>query len=103
MFGPMPSSSPALLGLVGLAVMLGTVACTANIERNSSEPTASSGAGGASLGSGAAGGTGAAAPIDPQTGIPISCDGAAKLAAPSPSLRLTNREYRNTLGDLFPG
>jgi hypothetical protein len=40
---------------------------------------------------------------DPDTGLPVTCDDAAKLAAPSPLLRLTNREYQNTLADLFPG
>ncbi len=81
-----------------------TLACTGNVK--------SDGAGGPTLGSGGSGGAvgpGAwqpndpGAPLDPETGLPVSCDGSSTLAAPAPLLRLTNREYRSTLADLFPG
>jgi Protein of unknown function (DUF1592)/Protein of unknown function (DUF1588)/Protein of unknown function (DUF1595)/Protein of unknown function (DUF1587)/Protein of unknown function (DUF1585) len=103
MFRPMKSSRNGLvLGRSGLVLLLGVAACTGNLEGNTGSPAPMPGASGSSSSAGTAA-TDPTAPLDPQTGIPVSCDGSAKLAAPSPTLRLTNREYQNTLADLFPG
>lgn len=113
MFWPMKSRSTApALGHFGPALLLAAAACTGNLQGNNAPPgsgpgaTASTGggtAGGAGAGMGAGTTSGGSAPVDPQTGVPTTCNATAKLAAPSPILRLTNREYQNTLADLFPG
>src|SRR4051812_20259335 len=87
----------------GLLSMLGVLACTGNLEGNAASPSPTAAAAGGSMSSAGAPPNDPAAPLDPQTGIPVSCNAATKLAAPSPTLRLTNREYQNTLADLFPG
>lgn len=83
----------ALAGF-GLAFTLGTIACTGTVKGDGvgagTSPPAGEAAGGATT-----------PPNEPPA--PASCNDATKLAAPSPLLRLTNREYRNTLADLFPG
>ena len=40
--------------------------------------------------------------MDPKTGLPSDCQAAGDLVAAAPLTRLTNREYENTLDDLFP-
>lgn len=104
----MTSSLTALaLGQLGLALVVGAAACTGNVQGNGAVPApapgAAAAAAGGTTGTAGAAATGGSMPVDPQTGIPTTCDATAKLAAPSPILRLTNREYQNTLADLFPG
>jgi len=94
---PQPHALSRLKGL-GLGIALGASACTASIDGPDSLPTSAPGGGRSG-----ASGLDPNAPLDPNTGIPIACDQSQVLAAPAPILRLTNREYRNTLADLFPG
>jgi hypothetical protein len=78
--------------------------CTAKISDHggSGEPMGTGGAGTvAGAGTGASVGVGQG-PIDPATGLPGDCQAAGDLVAPAPLTRLTNREYENTLRDLFP-
>jgi len=87
------------MGALALAV-----GCTAKIsgQDGTASPT---GAGAATAGGASGAGTGAAVgpgPIDPNTGLPRDCQAAGDLAAAAPLTRLTNREYANTLDDLFP-
>jgi Protein of unknown function (DUF1592)/Protein of unknown function (DUF1588)/Protein of unknown function (DUF1595)/Protein of unknown function (DUF1585)/Protein of unknown function (DUF1587) len=88
---------------LGWALALGSAACTGNLRGDGvvggdATPVAGAGTGGSSSTQ-----PNDPSTVDPQTGIPVSCDGSAKLAAAAPLLRLTNREYQNTLAALFPG
>lgn len=93
------ASLPQLTGWMALSL----ASCTANISSTDrapgppgETPPSMSGAGGSA---GAATGSG---PLDPETGLPETCANASEMSAPAPLTRLTNREYRNTLTDLFP-
>lgn len=78
--------------------------CTATISGGENGAPAGTTAGSMGSASGASSGGASSAPaLDPKTGTPSTCDATTALAAPSPILRLTNREYQNTLADLFPG
>src|SRR4051812_32905162 len=104
MFRPMKSFQNSLvLGRAGLALLLGAAACTGNLTGNAGDPASVPAASGSSSGSGGSGPFGGAASVDPQTGIPMSCGTGTGPLPASPALRLTNREYQNTLSDLFPG
>lgn len=81
---------------VGLAVGITLTGCTAMIEDGSGAAPVSPAAGGSG------GGRPAEVPLDPQTGLPSNCGEQTALPAPAPLLRLTNREYQNTVRDLFP-
>ncbi|HMJ14808.1 MAG TPA: DUF1592 domain-containing protein, partial [Polyangiaceae bacterium] len=80
---------------IGIASSLVLMGCTAEIDTSPA-------AGSAGDGSGGTGGQPAEVPLDPQTGLPQNCDPNQELAAPAPLLRLTNREYQNSVRDLFP-
>lgn len=92
-----PRMRQCVLGL-GLAVSVVLAGCTALIEDGSgTESDAPAGSGGSG------GGRPGEVPLDPETGLPANCGAQTDVPAPAPLLRLTNREYENSVRDLFPG